>query len=179
MDTEKRQDFILVEKFKSKLGTIVVGKKSTKIIGKSIGQVCFAEIYQNPTNFEIMKDISANAVIDNKVTPVSSLNDLYQKVFGKQPNEVSSKDFSLSGTPFQVQVWKALLKIPMGKTACYHDIAKKIGKPKANRAVGTAVGANKIAIFVPCHRVIKADGKIGNYKWGSELKSKLLNQEQA
>ncbi len=82
-------------------------------------------------------------------------------------------------TDFQKSVWLALLQIPRGTVVSYADIAKQIGRPRAVRAVGTAVGTNPFAPAVPCHRVIRSDGKIGAYSGigGSEGKRKLLNDE--
>jgi len=92
-----------------------------------------------------------------------------------------SSDFTLKldlhGTPFQLKVWQALRTIPYGKTATYRDIAGKIKNPKAIRAVANAIGANPIAIIIPCHRVIRSDGSIGGYKWGVTLKTQLLQLE--
>ncbi len=85
----------------------------------------------------------------------------------------------LHGTNMQIQVWQALLKIPCGETVTYSDIAKQIGKPKAARAVGNAVGANPISLLIPCHRVIRATGIIDNYGWGSPRKKLLLAAEGA
>lgn len=86
-------------------------------------------------------------------------------------------DLDLYGTPFQLSVWRALLIIPHGKIATYHDIASYIGNPKATRAVGTAIGKNPISIIIPCHRVIRTDGGLGEYLWGQDLKSHLLALE--
>lgn len=83
----------------------------------------------------------------------------------------------LIGTHFQQQVWQALLEIPLGETRSYGDIAQRIGKPKALRAVGTAIGQNPISILVPCHRVIRSDKTLGGYYWGLECKRKLLKSE--
>lgn len=83
----------------------------------------------------------------------------------------------LLGSPFQQQVWQALREIPCGSTATYCDIAACIGKPKALRAVGTACGANPIAIIVPCHRVIRSDGGLDGFRWGLERKQALLARE--
>ncbi len=85
----------------------------------------------------------------------------------------------LFGTNFQIQVWQALLKIPSGSTVSYNAIAQSLGKPDANRAVGTAVGANPISLLIPCHRVIQSSGIIENYAWGSERKKALLGTEMA
>ena len=83
------------------------------------------------------------------------------------------------GTPFQRDVWKALRAIPYGETQSYGDIARRIGRPKAVRAVGAANGANPISIVVPCHRVIGADGSLTGYGGGLPRKKKLLALERA
>jgi len=81
------------------------------------------------------------------------------------------------GTAFQQRVWQALRKIPAGTTVSYSDIANMIGAPTAVRAVGTACGANHIAVAIPCHRVLRTDGGLGGYRWGLERKRKLLDRE--
>lgn len=86
--------------------------------------------------------------------------------------------FYLKGTPFQHKVWEALLTIPSGKVVTYSDIAKQIGSPKAQRAVGSAVGRNPIFLLIPCHRIIAQNGKIGGFYWGTELKIKILKTEK-
>lgn len=92
------------------------------------------------------------------------------------PKEKISIHFK--GTPFQIQVWKALLQIPAGNLVAYQDIGNKIGKPKAVRAIGTAIGKNPIAYLIPCHRVIKNNGYMGNYRWAAERK-KIINVYEA
>ena len=82
------------------------------------------------------------------------------------------------GTDFQKQVWKALLTIPYGETMSYGELAKKIGEPKAVRAVGAANGQNPIPIIVPCHRVIGSDGSLTGFGGGLENKKKLLELEK-
>lgn len=76
----------------------------------------------------------------------------------------------LAGTPFQIQVWKALLQIPSASLLAYQDVAKMIEKPEAARAVGSAIGKNPVAYLIPCHRVIKSSGEFGNYHWEPERK---------
>jgi AraC family transcriptional regulator of adaptative response/methylated-DNA-[protein]-cysteine methyltransferase len=83
------------------------------------------------------------------------------------------------GTVFQRKVWQALRKIPVGKTASYADIARRIGAPKAVRAVAGACAANNIAVAIPCHRVIRNDGNVSGYRWGVERKRALLERESA
>ena len=83
----------------------------------------------------------------------------------------------LQGTPFQKEVWKGLLQIPYGKTTCYSDIANRIKRPKAVRAVGGAIGANPILIAIPCHRIIGKNGKLTGFSAGIPLKKALLQIE--
>ncbi len=87
--------------------------------------------------------------------------------------------FHIKGTDFQVKVWNALLTIPTGKTSSYKYIAEKIGMPKATRAVGTAIGHNPVSCLIPCHRVIRSDGKLGGYYWGIGIKEKILRYESS
>ncbi len=83
----------------------------------------------------------------------------------------------LHGTPFQIQVWQALLRIPRGAVTSYQALANYIGRPKASRAVGTANGANPISYLIPCHRVIRKSGTLGGYRWGLGRKLAMLSQE--
>jgi AraC family transcriptional regulator of adaptative response/methylated-DNA-[protein]-cysteine methyltransferase len=82
-----------------------------------------------------------------------------------------------AGTPFQHRVWRALQRIPRGVTRTYGQVAADIGQPRAARAVGQAVGANPLAVLVPCHRVLPVAGGTGGYRWGAERKSALLAAE--
>jgi AraC family transcriptional regulator of adaptative response/methylated-DNA-[protein]-cysteine methyltransferase len=81
------------------------------------------------------------------------------------------------GTAFQRRVWQALRRIPAGATASYADVARRIGAPTAVRAVGQAVGANPLAVAIPCHRVVRSDGALSGYRWGVERKRALLERE--
>ncbi len=81
------------------------------------------------------------------------------------------------GTDFDVRVWEALLKIPMGRAVSYTDIARHIGAPSASRAVGSAVGRNPLSFVVPCHRVLRGDGNLGGYHWGLTRKRALIGWE--
>ncbi len=84
----------------------------------------------------------------------------------------------LEGTPFQREVWRALQEIPHGETTSYGELARRIGRPAAVRAVGAANGRNPVSIIVPCHRVIGSDGKLVGYGWGVERKVWLLDHER-
>lgn len=81
------------------------------------------------------------------------------------------------GTPFQLRVWRALQDVPVGSTATYSDIAVRIGAPRSVRAVAHACGANPVAVAIPCHRIIRRDGTLAGYRWGTERKRELLRRE--
>lgn len=100
----------------------------------------------------------------------------FLKVFKKE--QVSLR-FHLLGTTFQLDVWSALLNIPFGGTTTYGSLAAEIGRPKAFRAVGSAVGDNPIFHAIPCHRVLPASGGVGNYFWGPEIKKAILDWEKS
>ena len=100
-----------------------------------------------------------------------------QEYFAGKRTEFSLP-YQLSGTAFQQQVWAQIAKIPYGQTITYKDIAQAIGKPRAFQATGRAVGANPLAIIVPCHRVVGSNGELTGYAFGLEIKKSLLNLEK-
>ena len=106
---------------------------------------------------------------------------LIAKVVGLVEAPTMNVDLPLDvrGTAFQQKVWRALRKIPVGRTATYSDIARRIGAPKAVRAVAGACAANHIAVAIPCHRVIRTDGDLSGYRWGVDRKRALLDRERA
>lgn len=91
----------------------------------------------------------------------------------------SEVELALLGTAFQKRVWDALMKIPRGQTRSYAQVAQVLGTPNAVRAVASACARNKVAVVVPCHRVIRGDGSPGGYRWGLPLKQQLLQRERA
>ena len=93
---------------------------------------------------------------------------------GKQAPDLP---IDVTGTAFQARVWAALRDIPYGETRTYSDIAEEIGEPAAIRAVGSACGANRVPLTIPCHRVIRTDGSLGGFGWGLEVKEELLARE--
>jgi O-6-methylguanine DNA methyltransferase len=90
-----------------------------------------------------------------------------------------SLPLDIRGTPFQRRVWAVLRKIPLGSTATYQSVARRIGAPKSARAVANACAANNLALVIPCHRVVRADGSLGGYRWGPHRKRALLEAERA
>lgn len=94
------------------------------------------------------------------------------------PSRTLDLPLDIRGTAFQARVWRALQKIPLGRTATYSEIARQLGQPTAVRAVARACAANDLAIVVPCHRVVREDGDLAGYRWGIERKRALLARER-
>lgn len=114
-----------------------------------------------------------------KITFDSAVTEpLYDSIFGSVTAQ-AKKPLTLlvKGTNFQIQVWRALLRVPFGEMATYQTLAEMIGRPTAARAVGTAVGNNPIGYLIPCHRIIRASGELGGYLWGLERKTVMLGWE--
>lgn len=100
-------------------------------------------------------------------------------VFTMDWSNLKEVKLHLRGTEFQLKVWEALLKIPMGTLVTYGDIARHLDSSNASRAIGTAVGDNPVAFLIPCHRVIRSTGALGGYRWGITRKSALIGWEAA
>jgi AraC family transcriptional regulator of adaptative response/methylated-DNA-[protein]-cysteine methyltransferase len=92
-------------------------------------------------------------------------------------NAASDLPLDIRGTTFQRQVWNVLRAIPLGETRSYAQIAASLGAPRAARAVAGACGANKLAVAIPCHRVVASDGRLSGYRWGAARKRALLERE--
>lgn len=144
------------------------------VIGLLEGNICTVAFLGTPTvqNAEACLKAQWKDVVlkrDQKRTAV-----YLTKIFASKPVALLMK-----GTPFQMKVWDALRDIPRGETRTYTEIAKAIGKPRAVRAVGTACGKNALAVVIPCHRVVGAQGSGGGYRWGLKRKKALLASERA
>lgn len=100
-------------------------------------------------------------------------------IFKKDWSKLSTVKLHLKGSAFQLKVWEALLRIPMGQLNTYGLVAQNIQSPNASRAVGSAVGDNPVAFLIPCHRVIRSTGEFGQYHWGSTRKSAIIGWEAA
>jgi AraC family transcriptional regulator, regulatory protein of adaptative response / methylated-DNA-[protein]-cysteine methyltransferase len=100
-------------------------------------------------------------------------------IFQKDWSQPGQIKLHLKGTPFQIKVWETLLKVPMGRLTTYAELAGETGHPKAARAVGSAVGHNPVAFLIPCHRVIRSDGQVGEYHWGDTRKKAIIGWEAA
>ena len=141
---------------------------------KGICHMAFAGNEQEALN--VLKRNFPNARYKQMVDLVQQ-NALY--IFTHDWKKLNKIKLHLKGTPFQLKVWEALLKIPMGQLSTYGNIAEQIQAPKASRAVGSAIGANPIAFLIPCHRVIQSSGAFGGYMWGTIRKTAIIGWEGA
>jgi methylated-DNA-[protein]-cysteine S-methyltransferase len=117
-----------------------------------------------------------NYVVQENALPLVPAIDVLEQFFSGETKRPSHA-LDLQGTPFQLMVWAALREIPLGEVATYGEIADRIGSPRAARAVGQACGSNNVVLFVPCHRVVAAHGKLGGFGGGLKLKKALLRHE--
>jgi len=153
----------------SPFGDIIVASTS-----KGICHMAFADNQQQA--FEDLKAQFPHAQFTQMVDLIQQ-NTLY--IFTQDWSRLSEIKLHLRGTDFQLKVWEALLKIPVGNLTTYSHLASTIKHPNASRAVGTAVAQNPVAFLIPCHRVIKASGDTGQYHWGSTRKSAIIGWEAA
>ncbi|NCC31805.1 MAG: methylated-DNA--[protein]-cysteine S-methyltransferase [Chloroflexia bacterium] len=96
----------------------------------------------------------------------------------EQPERTLDLPLDIQGTAFQERVWQVLRTVPAGSTMSYSELAERIGNPKAVRAVASACAANRLAVVIPCHRVVRSDGTLSGYRWGIERKRALLQRER-
>ena len=148
-----------------------------KIYDTVIGKIIIEESEEKISRIEI---VNGTEKFDGKEEETELINKTYKELDeyfrGKRKNfDIPLK---IEGTEFQKKVWNELLEIPYGETRSYLDIAKRVGNPKASRAVGTANHNNKIIIIIPCHRVIGSNKKLIGYAGGLDVKEKLLKLEQ-
>lgn len=152
-----------------------------RIIQTPVGRISIAASEQGITNLDFLssrsrlQDFATTALAQSLVDQAAK--QLVEYFEGKR--EKFDLKFDLDGTAFQKSVWQQIQKIPFGKTVSYGEIARAIRKPQAARAVGGAVGANPVAIFIACHRVMGSTGKLTGYSGGNGLptKRKLLDLE--
>lgn len=165
-------DKILVSLYESPVGEM--------ILGSFRGCVCLCDWMDNPrrvaTDRRIRQTLKAEYATGESDIILKIRRELNEFFAGKL------RDFSeqviLSGTPFQCRVWNELRNIPYGETISYSELARRIGNPKAIRAVATAVACNPISIILPCHRVIGSDGSLTGYAGGIPAKKLLLSLEK-
>lgn len=147
------------------------------IVASTQKGICHMAFFDNKDEaFAKLKSRFPNANY-NQMVDNSQQNALF--IFQHDWTKLHQIRLHLNGTPFQLKVWETLLKIPLGNLSTYGTIAKKIDKPKASRAIGTAIGNNPIAFLIPCHRVIQSTGDVGGYMWGNTRKSAIIGWEAA
>lgn len=163
---------IVYTKLDTPVGAMFVASQESGLCGLQFGKDAetFLLTYLSRTypGAHIVRDDGANGEVVNQL----------QEYFSGNRRDFDLK-LSPAGTPFQQKVWQFLTTIPFGKTVSYADVAAGVGNPKASRAVGGANGKNPIAVIIPCHRVIAADGTLGGYAGGLQYKRTLLNHECA
>ena len=150
-------------------GNIIVASTA-----KGICKIAFAD--DEHTALQDLILLFPNAILRQVVDTIQQ-NALF--IFTQDWKNLSNIKLHLKGTAFQLKVWEALLKIPMGSLSTYSSIAHRIHNAKASRAVGSAIGDNPVAFLIPCHRVIKSTGVFGNYHWGSTRKTAMIGWEAA
>lgn len=139
--------------------------------------ICYMAFADDPDlAFQELQQLFPNAKY-RQVLDMMQQNALY--IFGKDWSRLQELKLHLKGTDFQIKVWETLLKVPVGELSTYSAIASAIDHPKASRAVGSAVGDNPVAFLIPCHRVIKSTGELGQYHWGSQRKTAMIGWEAA
>lgn len=139
--------------------------------------ICQMAFYENET--EALNSVQKRFPNANYHQVVDKIQQDALFIFQHDWSKLNQIKLHLNATPFQLKVWETLLKIPMGNLSTYGAIAKEIDRPKASRAVGTAIGNNPVAFLIPCHRVIQSSGNIGGYMWGNTRKSAIIGWEAA
>ncbi|WEK18249.1 MAG: methylated-DNA--[protein]-cysteine S-methyltransferase [Candidatus Pedobacter colombiensis] len=145
------------------------------IVASTSKGVCYMAF--NEDEYQALEDLKGkfpNASFTRKLDLIQQ-NALF--IFQNDWNKLPEIKLHLKGTDFQLKVWEALVKIPMGQLSTYGAIARQIDKPNASRAVGTAIGSNPVAFLIPCHRVIQSTGLFGGYMWGNTRKTAIIGWE--
>jgi AraC family transcriptional regulator, regulatory protein of adaptative response / methylated-DNA-[protein]-cysteine methyltransferase len=139
--------------------------------------VCWVGIHESGARLEaeLRDDFHAAEVMRDD----DAIRGLARKIVDYTNGESLDLPLDIRATPFQRDVWRELCTIPWGTTRSYGEIARRIGRPDASRAVGHANGSNPVAIVIPCHRAIGADGTLTGYRWGLECKRRLLDHENS
>lgn len=152
----------------------IFGKIIVASTAKGICHLSFIE--DEDAALEQLKQIFPNAHY-HQILDAFQLNAM--NILTREHNQPESIKLHLKGSPFQLKVWEALLRIPSGQVSTYGAVASAIERKNASRAVGTAIGNNPVAFIIPCHRVIQSSGAFGGYHWGSTRKSAMIGWEAA
>ena len=148
-------------------------------IGRIADRICYMALVEEDEDGEdLLADLSRHWPGASLVTDNGAIGRMLADIFRNPDRGVAETKLLVRATGFQSEVWKALLKIPAGDLKTYAEVAHMIGRPKAVRAVASAVGANPIAWLIPCHRVVRTDGRLGGYRWGIARKKMCLEFEK-
>ena len=147
------------------------------LVAQSDKGICAITLGDDPD--ELVRDLQDRFPRANLIGGDTEFESLVARVVGfvEAPRIGLDLPLDIRGTAFQERVWQALRQVPAGVTVSYTDIARRIGEPKAVRAVAQACGANNIAVAIPCHRVVRNDGALSGYRWGVDRKRTLLERE--
>ncbi|MCB8994181.1 MAG: methylated-DNA--[protein]-cysteine S-methyltransferase [Bacteroidales bacterium] len=147
------------------------------IIASTEKGICYMAFTEDKArSFENLQGFLPGAEFIRKKEPQHSAA---LSIFSDDPADIEKIRLHLHASPFQLKVWQALLKIPSGKLTSYSSLAGYLGSEKASRAVGSALAENPVAYLIPCHRVIKSSGLLGEYHWGRIRKAAMLGKEMA
>lgn len=180
-------DTLWYDLFDTSLGLLLVAVTEvgpclvTLVEGEEAAQAELAARFSgsSPVRCQQEKGQSPSAAsAENRAVLAGKIQAVKSRLLGGGLLDASPLMFHLNGTDFQLRVWQELLQVPWGQTITYGELATRIGEPTASRAVGNAVGENPIFCLIPCHRVIRADGSVGHYRWGTPLKQLLLESER-
>lgn len=157
--------------FETRLGPAVIGKTS-----RGICHLTFLDLGEDP-----LESLSSNwprsPLLQDESGLKLEVTEIQSRLTGVK--ESVPLGILMKGSAFRLQVWKAIMAIPSGRTVSYGAVSQFLSIPQASRAVGSAIGANSIAFLIPCHRVLRASGEIGQYRWDHARKAALLAQEWA
>jgi methylated-DNA-[protein]-cysteine S-methyltransferase len=168
---------ILIDTIDSPIGPLTAGLRSSPAEGEGgAGRVCLLHFGQDGPAIDQLFEKWYPGEPRNRAR-ADGIRGVLTRYFGGEVAALDTVPVELNGTPFQKSVWQALRRIPGGTTISYSELAKRIGDPAAVRAVGTANGANPVAVIVPCHRVIGSNGKLTGYGGGLDRKQWLLEHE--
>jgi methylated-DNA-[protein]-cysteine S-methyltransferase len=171
--SERQPERFLLDRFETPIGTALV-------VTDEEGFLRFFDWsdYEDRLRRLVRRYYGAHARLEPGAAP-AKVRKALEAYFGGKVEALDGLPWKSSGTPFQLSVWRALCDIPVGETISYAELARRIGKPKAVRAVGLANGANPIGLIAPCHRVIGANGSLTGYGGGLHRKRWLLRHEGA
>jgi len=150
------------------------------LIGVTPRGICWLSFHENGSDRNALRDLQSHWRGAELVEETNATAPIVNQIFSNlEKREKSSLSLLLMGTNFQLKVWQALLRIPRGDVTTYENIGQLIGAPKSSRAIGSAVGDNRVAFLIPCHRVIRKSGMLGGYHWGEPRKRAMLAWEAA